>query len=149
MSKITWFWLSLCPGNRHQKDQTELSILINKLNNYDPRNPNKIEEKQKVLESARKLQNARKDIIDFFEKGIFPDRGNVFKTKEESEESEENKFFEHIENESKATGYALVIYYFDLLRPSDLAKKLFEIKDKKKNKALEIEDNVNLTLVIG
>ena len=149
MSKITWFWLSLCPGNRHQKDQTELSILINKLNNYDPRNPNKIEEKQKVLESARKLQNARKDIIDFFEKGIFPYRGNVFETKEESEESEENKFFEYIENESKGTGYALVIYYFDLLRPSDLAKKLFEIKDKKKNKALEIEDNVNLTLVIG
>ena len=24
-------------------------------------------------------------------------------------------------------------YYFDFLKPSDLAKKLFEIKDKKKN----------------
>ena len=39
------------------------------------------------------MQNARKDIINFFEKGIFPYRGNVFKTKEESEE---NNFFEHI-----------------------------------------------------
>ena len=34
----------------------------------------------------------RKDIIGFFEKGTFPYKSNVFKTKkEESEESEENK----------------------------------------------------------
>ena len=31
----------------------------------------KIEEKKRVLNSARKVQNARKDIIDLFEKGIF------------------------------------------------------------------------------
>ena len=37
-------------------DQTKLNILINKLNNdYNPRNLNKIDEKQKFLESARKL----------------------------------------------------------------------------------------------
>ena len=33
--------------------------------------------------------NAREDIIRFFEKGIFPFKGNVFKTKEEEEEEEE------------------------------------------------------------
>ena len=49
----------------------------------------KIEEKSRVLESARKLFDARDDIIDLFEKGTFPYKGNVFKTKEE--ESEENK----------------------------------------------------------
>ena len=71
-------------------DQKDLNILINKLNNdYRPRNTEKIEEKKRVLESARKLQNARKDIIDLFEKGIFPYRSNVFKTKE----SKENVFF--------------------------------------------------------
>ena len=32
--------------------------------------------------------NAREDIIRFFEKGIFPFKGNVFKTKEEEEEEE-------------------------------------------------------------
>ena len=53
-----------------------------------PRNTEKIEEKKEVLKSSKKLQNARKDIIDFFEKRIFPYRSNVFKTKEE--ESEEN-----------------------------------------------------------
>ena len=50
----------------------------------------KIQKKQtrkKVLKSARKLQNARKDIINLFEKGIFPYRGSVFKTKEEQEKT--------------------------------------------------------------
>ena len=50
-------------------------------------NTEKIGEK-KVLKSARKLQNARKDIIDLFEKGIFPYKGNVFKTKEKEESKE-------------------------------------------------------------
>ena len=73
--------------------QTELEILINKLNNdYKPRISKKAKAKEKnnVLESARKLLDARKDIIGFFEKGTFPYKGNVFKTKEE-EESQENK----------------------------------------------------------
>ena len=94
-------------------------------NDYNPRNPEKVKE---VLESAKELQDARKDIIDLFEKGIFPYRGNVFKTKEESEE---NKFFEHIKNKTKDIDYSL-FYYFDFVEPIDLAKKLFEIKDKKK-----------------
>ena len=54
--------------------QTELEILINKLNSdYKPRKPKKkkIEEKNKVLKSATKLPDARKDIISFFEKGTF------------------------------------------------------------------------------
>ena len=49
----------------------------------------KIEEKNRVLESAGKLFDARDDIIDLFGKRTFPYKGNVFKTKEE--ESEENK----------------------------------------------------------
>ena len=62
--------------------------MINKLNNdYEPRNLEKVEEKKKVFKSARKLQNARKDIINFFEEGIFPHRGNVFKTKEKQEKT--------------------------------------------------------------
>ena len=89
--------------------------------------------------------DARDDIIDLFEKGTFPYKGNVFKTKEEEseEESEENKlekiedgykkFIEYIENESKGINYDLFKDYFDLVVPSALAKKLFETKDKKKN----------------
>ena len=76
-----------------------------------------MEEKRRTLKSARKLQNARKDIIDFFEKGIFPYRGNVFKTKEESEE---NRFFKYIENESKSTNYDLFRKYFDFETPTQL-----------------------------
>ena len=76
------------------------------------------------------MLNPRKKIIDFFKKGIFPYSGNVFKTKEESKE---NKFFEHIENETKDIDYDLFREYFDFATPTDLPKKLFEIKDKKKN----------------
>ena len=48
--------------------------------------PKKMNEKNRVLESARKLLDARKDIIDFFEKETFPYKGNVFKTKKEESE---------------------------------------------------------------
>ena len=44
--------------------------------------------------------HAREDIIVFFENGIFPFKGNVFKTKEEEskEESKEEKFKKYINN---------------------------------------------------
>ena len=43
------------------------------------------------------------------------------------EESEEKKFFKYIENESDIN-YLLFNYYFNFKQPSDLAKKVFEIK---------------------
>ena len=79
-----------------KNDQTELGILINKLNNnYNPKIPKKVKEKNNVLKSARKLLDVRKDIISFFKKGIFSYRGNVFKTKQEKseEESEEERVY--------------------------------------------------------
>ena len=53
----------------------------------------KKEEKNRVLQSARKLFDARDGIVDLFEKETFPYKGNVFKTKEKESEvqSEENK----------------------------------------------------------
>ena len=130
--------------------QTELRILINKLNNdYNPRNLKKAKEKSNVLESARELLNARKHIIGFFEKGAFPYKGNVFKTKEEKseeesedqseEESEEErvkKFIKYIENESKDINYDLFKDYSKFVVPSALVKKLYEIKNKKKKNKL-------------
>ena len=65
------------------EDQKELRALINKLNEYGPRISKKIEEKNRVLESARNLSDARNDINGFFDKGTFPYKGNVFKTKKE------------------------------------------------------------------
>ena len=51
---------------------------------------------------------------------------------EQKEESEERKFFKYIENKSEGINYLLFNYYFNFKQPSDLAKKLFEIKYKKK-----------------
>ena len=49
------------------------------------------------------------------------------------EESEERKFLKYIENKSEGISNVFFNYYFNFNQPSDLAKKLFKIKDKKKN----------------
>ena len=86
IEKIYYYEITLDEARNYQ---TELEILINKLNNdYNPRNPKKAKERNIALESATKLLDARKDIIVFFEKGTFPYKGNVFKTKEEESEEE-------------------------------------------------------------
>ena len=115
--------------------QAELKELINKLNNYDPRISRKTEEKNRVLKSAKKLFDARDDIIDLFEKGIFPYKDNAFKTKEKEELKEEldkNRFFNYIENESEGINYELFQKHFSNIVATALAKKIFETKDKNK-----------------
>ena len=76
-------------------EQKELRTLINKLNEYGPRTSKekrkKIEEKNRVLESARKLSDARDEIINFFEKGVFPYKDKTFKTKEKEESEKESE----------------------------------------------------------
>ena len=97
--------------NEAIEDQTKLRILINKLNNqYNPRSLKKVKEKQRVLESARILSDARDEIINFFEKGAFQYKDNVFTTKEKEEsekEPEEKKIFKYIENEPEIINYDL------------------------------------------
>ena len=90
------------------------------------------------------MLNARDDIIDLFKKGIFPYKGNIFKTKEE--EPEENKlekikddyknFFNYIEDESKGISYELFEKHFHFVSLIILAKKLYKIKNEKENNEL-------------
>ena len=54
---------------------------------------------------------------------------------EQKKESEENTFFKYIDNKSKGISNDLFRKYFNFETPNQLAKKLFEIKDKKKNNA--------------
>ena len=66
--------------------QTELEILINKLNNdYKPENLETATEKNNVLESARKLLDARKNIIVFFFKELFRIKLIYLKQKKKSQ----------------------------------------------------------------
>ena len=86
--------------------------------------------------------HAREGTTIFFEKGIFPFKGNVFKTKEEEESKEESKekkikkyinnTFTFIEEKSRGINNNLFQTYFNFSTPIDLAKKLFEIKDVEK-----------------
>ena len=129
-------------------DQKKLEKLIIRLENYNAKNKNKIDEKNKVLKSAVELFHATENIVDFFEKGVFPFKGNVFKTEEKSEEKSKEdsedesekervkKFFKHIENESKVIDYDLFKNYFTVLVPSALAKKIYKTKNKNKNNEL-------------
>ena len=95
----------------------------------------KIEEKNRVLKSAKKLFDARDDIIDLFEKGTFLYKGNVFKTKEKESKKERIKiFFEYIEDEG--INYELFKKYFHSSVPSALVKKLYETKNKNENNEL-------------
>ena len=97
----------------------------------------KIEEKNRVLKPAKKLSDARDDIIDLFEKGTFPYKGNVFKTKEEESKKERiKKFIKYIEDESKGINYELFKKYFYASVPTALARKLYKAKDKKENNEL-------------
>ena len=82
----------------------------------------------------------RKDIIDFFKKGIFPFKGNVFKTKEEKSEEKFKEYindaFTFIEEKSKGINNDLFTKCFNFLKPIDLANKLYGTKDKKKSNEL-------------
>ena len=52
--------------------------------------------------------------------------------KAQREIEKEEEFLKYIENESKDIGYISFSYYFNFVKPSDLATKLFEMKNKKK-----------------
>ena len=73
--------------------QTELRILINKLNNdYNPRTVKNTKEKNNVLESARKLLDERKDIIVFFlKKDLFRMKLMYLKQKKKNQKKNQKK----------------------------------------------------------
>ena len=71
--------------NETIEKQAKLKELINKLNNYGPRIFKKIEEKNRVLKSAKELFDARDDIMDLLEKGTFPYKENYLKQQKKKE----------------------------------------------------------------
>ena len=121
-------------------DQIKLEKLVIRLENYKAKAEKKLEEKNKVLESAAELFHVREDIIVFLKKGISPFKGNVFKTKEEKSEEKSKKYisntFTFIKEKSRDVNNNLFKAYFNFSEPIDLAKKLFEKKYKKKNNEL-------------
>ena len=102
----------------------------------------KKQQRKIVLKSAKKLFDARDDIIDLFEKGTFPYKENVFKTKKESKKESKKerskKIFKYIEDESKGINYDLFKEYFDFKLPTVLAKNYMRQKMKKKKDLVEL-----------
>ena len=94
---------------------------------------------------------ARNNTINAFDKNIFLYKDSESKIKEEKSEeksekkSEElkefiNNTFTFIEEKSEGINNDLFAKYFDFLKPSALAKQLYETKDKKKNVLKEIKN---------
>ena len=91
---------------------------------------------------------ARNDIVNAFNNKNFPYKDSKSKTKgEKSEEKSEkkseeelkeyiNNTFTFIEEKSEGINNYLFMKYFNFLKPSALAKQLYETKDKKKNNML-------------
>ena len=78
---------------------------MNSSKNYIPRNNKYTEAKNKLLNYVKNFYEGRKKIIEGFKNEIFPvyyDKEYEYQKKLKSEEeSEENKIFKYIENESK------------------------------------------------
>ena len=116
-----------------ENKQSDIKILLNKLRNYNPTKPKKIEAKKETLRAAEKLLNNREEVIDPFKTGIFPYEDGFQKeeSKEQSEEESEDdfkKFIKYIENESKGINYDLFKNYFNFEVPRALAKRLYQKK---------------------
>ena len=138
-----------------ERKQDEFSAIITALEKYIPRDDKYVEAKNKLLNNVNNFYEGREKIIEGFKNEIFSfyyeeeyEKQMRFKREEaeeekrrrrkekkekQKEESEKNKFFEQIENETKDIDDGLFDYYFKFVKPSDLTKKLFGIKDKKKN----------------
>ena len=91
------------------------------------------------------MQNARKDIIDFSEKGIFPYKGNAFKTKQEEEQKETitdaNEFNKWVNKQETDINTELFKKHFKIQRPSDMLNDLYQTNDIEKNN--EIVNMIN------
>ena len=138
-----------------ERKQDEFSAIITALEKYIPKDDKYVGAKNKLLNNVKNFYEGREKIIEGFKNEIFSfyyeeeyEKQMRFKREEaeeekrrrrkekkekQKEESEKKKFFEHIENETKDIDDGLFDYYFNFVKPSDLTKKLFEIKDKKKN----------------
>ena len=83
------------------------------------------------------MQNARKDIIDFSEKGIFPYKGNAFKTKQEEEQKETitdaNEFNKWVNKQETDINTELFKKTFKIQKPSDMLNYLYQANDIEKN----------------
>ena len=88
-----------------EDNQQELKILINRLNDYNPKNKRKIKEKCDTLESAKTLYSIKEDFINAFTKSIFLhiDGFQAEKdTDEDTDEEMDTRIMPELESEESA-----------------------------------------------
>ena len=124
-----------------ERKQDEITGVMGALKDYAQKDNKYVEAKNKLFNNVENFYKGREKIIEGFKTGVFPlyyNEGYEYQMKaqreiEEERRRKESKFFKYIENKSEDINYLLFKYYFNFMQPSELAKKLFEIKDQKKN----------------
>ena len=121
-----------------ERKQDEITGVMVALKAYAPRDNKYVEAKNNLVNNVEKFYKGREKIIEGFKTKVFPfhydeRQEHQMKAQREMEEEGEEEFFKYIENESKGINYFLFKHYFNFVKPGDLAKKIFKIKDKKKN----------------
>ena len=96
---------------------------------YAPRDNKYVDAKNKLVNNVENFLKGREKIIQGFKNGVFPvyydeRHENQMKAESEIEDEEKEEFFKYIEDESKDIGYILFSYYFNFVKPIDLAKKI-------------------------
>ena len=106
----------------------EINEVMGALKAYTPRDNKYVEAKNKLVNNVENFYKGREKIIEGFKNGVFPvyyDERHEYQMKAEREiEEEKEKFFKYIEDESKDIGYILFSYYFNFVKPIDMAKKI-------------------------
>ena len=121
-----------------ERKQDEITGVMGALKAYAPRDNKYVEAKNNLVNNVENFYKRKKKIIEGFKNKVFPfiydeRHEHQMKAQTEIEEEGEEEFFKYIVNESKGINYFLFKHYFNFVKPSDLAKKIFKIKDKKKN----------------
>ena len=121
-----------------ERKQDEITGVMGALKAYAPRDNKYVEAKNKLVNNVKNFHKGREKSIERFKNRVLAlycdeRHENQMKAQREIEKEEGKEFLKYIENKSKDICYILFSCYFNFEKPSDLAKKLFEIKDKKKN----------------
>ena len=120
--------------------QSKFNLKRDALDNYSPRVPEYIEEKNSLLNNAKNFYEGRVKIIEVFKEKIFPiksdDQTEQQQTSKKPTKDDAMALNEWIIEDETSINRELFKKYFLFQTPSALLKDLYKTNDKEKNNRL-------------
>ena len=120
--------------------QNKFNLKRDALDNYSPRVPEYIEEKNSLLNNAKNFYEGRVKIIEVFKEKIFPiksdDQTEQQQTSKKPTKDDAMALNEWIIEDETSINRELFKKYFLFQTPSALLKDLYKTNDKEKNNRL-------------